>query len=75
MSEMLNSRLQIRYITGTDENGKKKTKTVSYSGVKTETSDDVVLGVASKMAAMCERSTDAVLRVNTMFPPILIKLP
>lgn len=66
MGETIDSRLQIRYVTGTDENGKKQTRTVSYSGVKTSASDEQVLGVASKIALLCVNSTDAVLRVNTV---------
>lgn len=66
MGEMIDSRLQIRYVTGTDENGKKLTRTVSYSGVKTGATDEQVLGVASKMALLCANSTDAILRVNTV---------
>ncbi len=66
MGETIESRLQIRYVTGTDENGKKKTATVGYSGVKTEAADEQLLGAASKIAAMCSNSTDAVLRVNTV---------
>jgi Protein of unknown function (DUF1659). len=66
MSELVDSRLQIRYFMGNDENGRKQTKTVTYSGVKTSAADEQLLSVATKIAGLSSHPVDGLLRVNTV---------
>ncbi|MDI6600462.1 MAG: DUF1659 domain-containing protein [Thermoanaerobacteraceae bacterium] len=66
MGEMVDSRVQIRYVIGTDENGRKQTRTVTYSGVKTGASDEQILNVSAKIANLSSHNVDGLFRVNTV---------